>query len=197
MILDSITKVVRAYLAGAVAANQPQWNVSWADHDITTHAFSPGANSGVLNSTTPVVLVGSPATGFQRQVKLIAIYNTDTVAVIVTVETYNGSNTRKWFRAALDPDWSMGWEPGGTWHVYDENGILQGSGGGGAVGIAVEEVDGSPAYTGITTLRFDQGDGFVLSQPGAGIARVDATGTPAPDQEARLLAFFGLFNRGL
>ncbi|OWY59968.1 hypothetical protein B7486_71720, partial [cyanobacterium TDX16] len=31
----------------------------------------------------------------------------------------------------------------------------------------------SPSYTGTATLRFDQTDGFVVSQPGAGIARVD------------------------
>lgn len=40
-------------------------------------------------------------------------------------------------------------------------------------GITVEEVDGSPSYTSVSTLRFDQADGFQLSQPGAGIARVD------------------------
>ena len=40
-------------------------------------------------------------------------------------------------------------------------------------GITAEEVDGSPSYTGTTTLRFDSADGFVLSQPGAGITRVD------------------------
>lgn len=39
-------------------------------------------------------------------------------------------------------------------------------------GITVEEVDGAPSYTDITTLRFDQADGFVVSQPSAGIALV-------------------------
>ena len=49
-----------------------------------------------------------------------------------------------------------------------------GTGSGGAAGgITVEEVDGSPSYAGIGTLRFDQTDGFVLSQPATGIARVD------------------------
>ncbi len=39
----------------------------------------------------------------------------------------------------------------------------------------VEEVDGSPSYTSITTLRFDQGDGFVITNPSAGVARIDLT----------------------
>lgn len=43
----------------------------------------------------------------------------------------------------------------------------------GAAGVTVEEADGSPSYAACTTLRFDQADGFVLSQPAAGVARVD------------------------
>lgn len=39
--------------------------------------------------------------------------------------------------------------------------------------LTVEEVDGSPSYTSTTTLRVDQADGFQLSQPGAGIVRLD------------------------
>lgn len=38
--------------------------------------------------------------------------------------------------------------------------------------LAAEEADGSPAITG-TTLRLDQDDGFVVSQPAAGVIRVD------------------------
>ena len=37
----------------------------------------------------------------------------------------------------------------------------------------VEEVDGAPSYADSDTIRFDQADGFVITQPGAGIARVD------------------------
>lgn len=64
--------------------------------------------------------------------------------------------------------------------------------GGGGGGVTVEEVDGAPSYTGITTIRFDQADGFVVSQPGAGIARIDATAAPAPDPDAQILAWMGL-----
>jgi hypothetical protein len=40
-------------------------------------------------------------------------------------------------------------------------------------GLRAEEVDGTPSYTGASTLRFDQADGFSLSQPAAGVVRVD------------------------
>lgn len=57
-------------------------------------------------------------------------------------------------------------------------------------GFTVEEVDASPSLSGITVLRFDQADGFVLSQPVAGTVRVDFTPVAAPDEEAQLLAWF-------
>jgi hypothetical protein len=42
--------------------------------------------------------------------------------------------------------------------------------------VTVEEADGAPSYAGVHTLRFDQADGFTVTQPAAGIARVDFTG---------------------
>lgn len=65
----------------------------------------------------------------------------------------------------------------GTWWID-----AVGTGGGGSFNLTVEEVDLSPSLTSINTFRFDQADGFVVSQPSAGIARVDllpATATQA------------------
>lgn len=45
-------------------------------------------------------------------------------------------------------------------------------------GLTVEEADGTPSYTGSTTLRFDQADGFVITQPAGAIARVDLAAIP-------------------
>ncbi len=191
------TRRIRAYLAGAVATNQPVFNSNWVDIDGINYVTTPDSAGGALNSTTPVEMVTVAATGFKRQVVSFTIHNLDTADVTAIMEVYDGATSRPLYRALLSPGWSLEWEHGGSWHVYDEEGVEQGTGGGGATGIAVEEVDGSPALTGITTIRFDQGDGFVVSSPGAGIARIDATGTPAPDEEARMLVFMALFNRGL
>lgn len=40
-------------------------------------------------------------------------------------------------------------------------------------GLIVEEADGSPRYAAVTTLRLDQADGFVVTNPSAGVARID------------------------
>ena len=41
------------------------------------------------------------------------------------------------------------------------------------IGITTEAVDGTPSYSGTKTIRFDEADGFSLSQPAAGVARID------------------------
>jgi hypothetical protein len=47
----------------------------------------------------------------------------------------------------------------------------QAAGSGGSVTVA--EADGTPSYASTSTLQFDQADGFVVSQPVAGTAKVD------------------------
>ncbi len=42
-----------------------------------------------------------------------------------------------------------------------------------AIVITVQEADGSPSYTDVSTLRFDQADGFTITNPSAGVGRVD------------------------
>lgn len=42
-----------------------------------------------------------------------------------------------------------------------------------SAGVAVTTVDGTPSYTGIDTLKFDEADGFVITNPSANIARID------------------------
>ena len=52
--------------------------------------------------------------------------------------------------------------------------------GGGIAGIDVEDTDESPTVATVTQLRFDSADGFVVSSPGAGIARVDLASNSVP-----------------
>jgi hypothetical protein len=42
-----------------------------------------------------------------------------------------------------------------------------------AAGLTVEALDGAPSYDDVVRLQFDEDDGFVVSQPLAGVARVD------------------------
>lgn len=46
----------------------------------------------------------------------------------------------------------------------------------GSSALTVREVDGSPSIGSVNTIEFDQTDGIVVSNPGAGIARIDLSG---------------------
>lgn len=51
----------------------------------------------------------------------------------------------------------------GAWSVFAES----------ASGLTVQEADGLPSHSAISTLIFDQADGFVVTQPAAGQIRID------------------------
>lgn len=56
-------------------------------------------------------------------------------------------------------------------------------GGSGGDNLTVKESDGSPSYTGITSLEFDQTSGFVVTQPGAGRAKISGGGITVEESD--------------
>lgn len=75
--------------------------------------------------------------------------------------------------------------------VCDSNGVIWIYGGGSWININsgsldVREVDLSPSYTGITTLEFDQADGFVVSNPSANVARIKLSSGSGTDEKAKV-----------
>lgn len=187
LILDTTSRSLQILLGGAGAM---PFVTSWVDITITAH--TPGTNHGVTNGATPVDLAAAPAASTYRQIKQIVVRNSTGGAATTTFRYKDGATNRDFASFALDAGDVVQYNDGEGFRVFDSTGKLKGTGGGGGGSITVEEVDGVPTYAGITTIRFDQADGFVVSQPGAGIARVDATGTPAPDEEAQLLAWLGM-----
>lgn len=55
-----------------------------------------------------------------------------------------------------------------------------------SLGVLADTVDGSPSYSATRTLRFDEADGFSLSQPSANVARVDML--PATASQAGIVS---------
>jgi len=102
IILDSTSESIVAYLAGVVAANQPEFVASYADHTATT--FTEGGSEGVLNNTTEVTIVEPPAAATRRAIKSIYIHNKDTATVVVTVEWASGATRRRICKVSLPAD---------------------------------------------------------------------------------------------
>lgn len=107
----------------------------------------------------------SAATGYNWSMRLLTPGTATTVdptatvsgngAVEVSGRTDIASGTKVW----MEPD------PNGRGFLFtvsDTGGVL-----------TVKEVDGAPSISNVTEFRFDQTDGFVVSNPAAGVARVD------------------------
>lgn len=70
--------------------------------------------------------------------------------------------------------------------------LLDLSGGGAGASLTVEEVDGAPSVVSVSKIKFAQADGFTVTDEGGGTARINASGTPAPDYDAQTMALLAL-----
>jgi hypothetical protein len=102
LILDTTSKTITAVMSGAPATNQPSYVAAWADNNGTV--FTEGASDGLLNGTTAVTIVASPAASTRRVIKSIYIQNTDTAAVTITIGFFNGTSTRTIAKVTLSPN---------------------------------------------------------------------------------------------
>lgn len=94
IILPSTTAVLRARLTAAPATTNPTFVFSYGDEPLTS-GQATSTNDGVLNGTTNVSLVTSPAASASRVIPSGFIYNADSAPVNVIVEYYDGTNARQ------------------------------------------------------------------------------------------------------
>jgi hypothetical protein len=90
MIVLTNTDKIQVKLSGAVTLNQLECFASY--RDTTTNSITPARNAINTNGTTPVDLVGSPASSTERIVDYLSIYNSDSASAIVTVQ-YDAGGT--------------------------------------------------------------------------------------------------------
>jgi hypothetical protein len=120
IILDSTTKSITAVMDVAAATNNP--DVTCAYSDITTSTFSPASSDIVLNGTTPVTIVSSPASSTQRQLKYISINNTDTIAHQITINYNNNGTYRVLVNWVLNSGDTLLYTSNSGWVITDSTG---------------------------------------------------------------------------
>lgn len=120
IILDATTKSLEAVLAGAVTTNQLPIVVTFVD--VTTTTYVPGATDTVTNNTTGVTVVAAPAASTQRQVKLLTVFNADTVAATATVRYNNNGTLRTLCKVTLVAGSTLVYTDGEGWRVLDTTG---------------------------------------------------------------------------
>ena len=188
ILLDTTTRRLQILLGGvgAIPFLASYVDITTATQSITAEA----ANTGVTNGVTPVDLIGVPASGIVRQVKLIWIKNTSGGAVVATIR-YDDNGISRDFAFSLDNNDLIQYTDGEGFRLFDSTGKLKIQTSAASGSLTVEEVDGVPSVANVTTLRFDQADGFIVSNPGAGIARVDLTAGGASTVYRRWAMIFG------
>ena len=119
MILTTTSDIIR--IVTSTAANIGV-QASWAD--ITTSAFTPGRTNTLISSATTTTVVPSPAASTQKQVKTLTIFNTHaSLANLVTVQLYDGSNSMTMYTRTLQAGESIQYD-GCSWQALTSGGVL-------------------------------------------------------------------------
>lgn len=139
---------------------------------------------------------GTTLTGmeFANASQVILLVNVNTSGDLTLTHEGAGSTAANRFKLEDDQDVTIG--PNGMrlcwydftsarWRVHGPPEFL----------LTVGEVDGSPEYVPIHTILFDSGDGFAVSNPSPGVARIDfSSGGSAPGTSNDLDYLGGPFN---
>lgn len=130
IVLDTTTRKLQILLGGAVATTQPAYVTSYVD--IGTLGATIGGSNGATNSGTAVDAVAAPASGNQRIVKLITLYNEDTASVVATVRYNDNGTTRTLFKGTLLAGQELVYTSTSGFQVLDSGGALKSPQGGAA-----------------------------------------------------------------
>lgn len=123
IVLDSINKSIQIILGGAVTTNELDYFASFID--VNPEQYVPISSDGVTNGGTAVTAIAAPTTKIQRQVKLITVFNADTVSATVTVRLNNNGTFRILVKIALAADSTLVYTDGEGFRVIDTAGAIQ------------------------------------------------------------------------
>jgi len=121
IILNDSTDKVQVVLGGAVAANQVQFQASWAQL-ATTDLETYSEADGTSNNTTDVDVVAGVASK-QLLIKSLSFFNADTASVTLTVKKDISGTERILYKGSLAAGALLHYEDGQGWTTYGNNSI--------------------------------------------------------------------------
>jgi hypothetical protein len=145
--LNTTTRTLRAFLAGAITTSQLPITVGYSDG--TTANYSGAAQLTLTNSATPVTICAAPAASTIRDIDYIAVSNTDTVAATVTIQVNDNGTFYEQVKATLQPGRQLVYTHAQGWNVGDVNATPIGADPSASVGLTA--VNG----TALTFMRSD------------------------------------------
>lgn len=145
--LNTTTRSLRAFLAGAITTNQLAVTVGYSDG--TSAAYTGAAQLSLTNGVTPVTICAAPASGVVRHIDYIAVSNTDTAAATVTIQLNDNGTFYEQVKATLAAGRQLVYTHASGWNVGDVNATPIGANPSASVGLAA--VNG----TALTFMRSD------------------------------------------
>ncbi len=121
--LVNTTDKIEIVLAGAPATTQPCAYACY--NDVDASSVTPNRNATLTNGSTSVDLVAAPASGKQRVIDEIGVYNQDSAAVTVTIRfDFNGTEFPLW-KGTLGVGERLQYTQQAGWQVYSAAGHLK------------------------------------------------------------------------
>lgn len=104
MLLDATTKSLEIVLGAAKTLNDCPITANWTD--VTTASGNPsgflgGSSDGATNGVTAVTAVAAPGANVQRRIRMLTVFNADTVSQTVTIRVNDNGTTRILKKATL------------------------------------------------------------------------------------------------
>jgi len=162
IVLDTILRKLEVVLAGAITTNQLPFVASYQDSTLAP----PATNDGASNSTTAVTLVAAPASGVQRRLNFLSVYNADTVSATAAVQLNDNGTLRRIVNVALSSGAMFNSIFSAGWSVFP---AASSGGGGGGTNWIVSDVSKSANFSPVT------GDKGKLFQVTTGASTITAT----------------------
>lgn len=113
---DLIQAVTSSTLAIAVHASYV---------DLNAGTVTPGRTNTAISSATTTTVVGSPGASTQRTVKFLSVQNTGVSAETVTIQHTDGTTVVKLQSLSLSAGYTLTYDEGAGWTLYDANGNIQ------------------------------------------------------------------------
>lgn len=125
MILDTTTRSVEVLLSAAPVANQLVVISSWTD--MASGTTTSGCTPVSTNSTTAVTAVAAPASGKQRNVYAISVFNADTGTATVKIQLDDSGTKYKMVEVPLLPGETLSYSDVDSWRVLSATGLIKAS----------------------------------------------------------------------
>jgi hypothetical protein len=100
-------------------------NVQASYVDLLGASVTPGRLNTAITSGTTTTVVGSPASSTQRTVKYLSISNAGASALAITIQHTDGTTPVQLQKLTLGIGYSLVYNEGSGWQLYDANGNIQ------------------------------------------------------------------------